>query len=509
MSSRGIEAMAEDSSPDNFLGESIATPGVEAENGQTASIADDVDNIPYAVANMEQDDMECGTTSGHILHTQTNKGIDKPSHGSVECDAVQPYAVRYEVNDVAAENGQTASIADDVDIIPYAVAYMERDDMACDTTSGDIHTQTGQFLQTQTAAPNSTNDVLTNPSSNDGNSSDVVNEERQHAPDALHPNPMYVPNVQHHVSCENYLQPAATLNATNFSPTRKAVSNTEKDEENHDRNIQKITFGERGNGPGKFNTISGVAVSADNEIFLTDHINNRVQVFSINGIYLRLFPTLTAVPGEATKIYPVSVAVDVNPGYLWVVGSRVPYHPHSHVVQYRRDGLPIKTFNVRFTSRFPHPSIAIDVRNNKVIVGEGHTIMMFQPNGSLVRSFEVFNKEVTHKRVGGVVSDMKGNILLTDSSTSIVNYSHSGERILEFGEDQLLVPKGMCVGLLGRIIVANKANNRVDMFTSRGEFVRTVANMKDPWGVAMGPDGQLVVTDIFNATIFPRHMVFP
>eukprot|EP00058_Branchiostoma_floridae_P001196 XP_002586684.1 hypothetical protein BRAFLDRAFT_105491 [Branchiostoma floridae] len=473
--------MAEDSSPDNILSESIATPGVEAENGQAVSIADDVDNIPCAVANMERDDMACGTTSGNIRHTQTNKGIDKPFHGSVECDVVQPYAVRYEVNDVAAENGQTASIADDVDIIPYAVAYMERDDMACDTTSsGDIHTQRGQFLQTKTAAPNSTNDVLTNPSSNDGNSSDVVNEERQHAPNALHPNPMYVPNAQHPVSCEN-----------------------------HDRNIQKITFGERGNGPGKFNTISGVAVSADNEIFLTDHINNRVQVFSINGTYLRLFPTLTAVPGEATKIYPVSVAVDVNPGYLWVVGSRVPYHPHSHVVQYRRDGLPIKTFNVRFTSRFPHLSIAIDVRNNKVIVGEGHTIMMFQPNGSLVRSFEVFNKEVTHKRVGGVVSDMKGDILLTDSFTSIVKYSHSGERILEFGEDQLLVPKGMCVGLLDRIIVANKANNRVDMFTSRGEFVRTVANMNDPWGVAMGPDGQLVVTDIFNATIFPRHMVFP
>eukprot|EP00058_Branchiostoma_floridae_P012300 XP_002597788.1 hypothetical protein BRAFLDRAFT_77308 [Branchiostoma floridae] len=413
--------MAEDSSPDNILSESIATPGVEAENGQRASIADDVDIIPYAVANMERDDMACGTTSGNIRHTQTNKGIDKPFHGSVECDVVQPYAVRYEVNDVAAENGQTASIADDVDIIPYAVAYMERDDMACDTTSsGDIHTQRGQFLQTKTAAPNSTNDVLTNPSSNDGNSSDVVNEERQHAPNALHPNPMYVPNAQHPVSCEN-----------------------------HDRNIQKITFGERGNGPGKFNTISGVAVSADNEIFL--------------------MIILTSGPSLQHKRY-----------------------------------LPAPLPNVNGST-----GIAIDVRNNKVIVGEGHTIMMFQPNGSLVRSFEVFNKEVTHKRVGGVVSDMKGDILLTDSFTSIVKYSHSGERILEFGEDQLLVPKGMCVGLLDRIIVANKANNRVDMFTSRGEFVRTVANMNDPWGVAMGPDGQLVVTDIFNATIFPRHMVFP
>eukprot|EP00058_Branchiostoma_floridae_P005199 XP_002590687.1 hypothetical protein BRAFLDRAFT_89488 [Branchiostoma floridae] len=488
---------------------------------------------------------------------------DESAVGPADCEVIQPYAVKYQKHgvsgndrpvrrtDVADATGQTANVAsDDVDIEPYAVAYMDQDDIA----SGDIHTQTRSPMQKPMAASNITNDVLSTPSSNGAKSSDNVSEERQHVQNALHPNPMYVPNIQHPAAWECARRRTCLINvavavvlggcivggislwvfastnppettttvATTFTsvptdccssvPTPPAVSNSSQSTESYVRKLDNITFGGIGKEkePGKFTKIYGVAVSADSEIFVTDLFNNRVQVFSINGTYLRLFPT--AVPGENWRMYPFSVAIDVKPGCLWVVGGRVAYHPDAQVVQYRRDGHPINTFGIRFMSWSPHPSIAIDVRNNKVIVGEGHMIMVFQPNGSLVWGFEVFNKELTHKVVGGVVSDRERNILLTDSHRSIMKYNQFGEKILEFEirEDKLLAPKGICVDSLGRIIVANKAKYRVDMFTSRGEFVRTVANMKNPWGVAMGTDGQLVVTDPFGATvtIFPRHLVF-
>ncbi|XP_078575308.1 protein brain tumor-like [Branchiostoma floridae x Branchiostoma japonicum] len=278
--------------------------------------------------------------------------------------------------------------------------------------------------------------------------------------------------------------------------------------------MQAITFGERGREPGKFEINYGVAVSADNEIFVTDLFNRRVQIFSMNGTYLRLFPT--AVPGERRIMYPFSVAIDVEPGYLWVVGSRAPYHPDAHAIQYSQGGLPIEKFDLRFMNLNPHPSIAIDVRNNDVIVGEGDTMMMFQPNGSPFRSFEVLkNRKWSGEKIGGVVSDREGNILLTDSYKTVRVYNRFGDKILEFGnfgrdEDQLVVPHGVCVDQLGRIIVANWGKNRVDMFTSRGEFVRTVASIENPWGVTIGPEGQLVVTSAHETvTIFPRHVVFP
>ncbi|KAI8497184.1 hypothetical protein Bbelb_251330 [Branchiostoma belcheri] len=261
---------------------------------------------------------------------------------------------------------------------------------------------------------------------------------------------------------------------------------------------EKITFGGFGTQPGKFKSNSGVAVSADNEIFVTDRVNKRVQVFSIKGTFLRRFPTV--VPGESTRMCPISVAIDVGPSYLWVLGKR-------HVAQYSTNGQPIKKFDVSLKSVYP--VIAMDVRNNKIIVGDGDTIMMFDPNGSRLWSSWV-------RGIGGVTSDNEGNVLLTDRHKTIQKYNSAGVNIFEFGtsrKGQLNVPQpeGICLDTSGRIIVANFGNNRVDMFTSQGEFVRTIANIELAWAVAMGPCGELVVTSksINIVTIIPRHLVVP
>ncbi|KAI8493407.1 hypothetical protein Bbelb_288040 [Branchiostoma belcheri] len=275
---------------------------------------------------------------------------------------------------------------------------------------------------------------------------------------------------------------------------------------------EKITFGGYGKEPGKFRYNYGVAVSADNEIYMTDLKNKRVQVFSMNGTYLRLFPTV--VPGENMTMFPVSVALDVGPGYLWVLGKRRLYYSEGHVVQYSKNGHPIKKFEVSLGSF--HSVSAMDVRNNKVILGYEHTITMVDPNGSRFWSSNVS----TEYGIGGVTWDTEGNILLTDGYKTVQKYNQSGVKIFEFGtygkaKGQLPHPRGICLDSYGRIIVTNSMskNNRVDMFTRQGEFVRTIADIKGPWGVAMGPCGELVVTSpskfTYTATIFPRHMVLP
>ncbi|KAI8506312.1 hypothetical protein Bbelb_157390 [Branchiostoma belcheri] len=294
---------------------------------------------------------------------------------------------------------------------------------------------------------------------------------------------------------------------------------------------EKITFGGRGrDAAGKFLSISGVAVSADSEIFVTDFGNQLVQVFSMNGAYLRLFPT--RVPGESRKMqrmHPSSVAFDVDPGYLWVLGSVATrhgggdsgtIHGYMYVVQYSTEGQPRKKFNPWFTTlsrddRIRKPGvIAMDTRNNQVIVGEGDTIRLFHRNGTLYRCFKGLNNYKARRTgIGGIALDKKGNILLTDGHESIKTYSPSGVKICEFGtiggaKGRLRFPVGVCVDTSGHIIVANSGHNRVDMFTSQGEFVRTIVGMKKPGAIAMGPDGQLVVTCTDTVTIFPRRMVF-
>ncbi|KAI8514749.1 hypothetical protein Bbelb_073400 [Branchiostoma belcheri] len=285
--------------------------------------------------------------------------------------------------------------------------------------------------------------------------------------------------------------------------------------ESADRKLEKIiTIGGDGN---KEPTVMayGVAVSADNEIFVTT--SSGVRVFSINGNYLRHF--YTALPGKNIFIMPYDVAIGIEPGHLWVVGVIVKsgaYIGNVQVVTYSRRGQAMKTFDVGFTRPFSQPSIAIDVRNNKIIVGQGKTVKMFDPDGSLYRSFKASSGS-ERGVIGGLTSDSEGNILLTllRSHKAVEMYSHSGVKIFEFAErgvGQLKYFKGICRDKLGNIFVADNENNRVDMFTSRGKFIRTFANIKDPSGIAMGPDGEMVVTTSGSpstVTIFPRHMILP
>ncbi|XP_019646132.1 PREDICTED: protein wech-like [Branchiostoma belcheri] len=269
---------------------------------------------------------------------------------------------------------------------------------------------------------------------------------------------------------------------------------------------EPVVFGEEGAAPGQIEDASGVAVSADNEIFIADVGNRRVQVFSMNGTFLRLFPT--KLPGgDDQAMYPTDVDID-GEGRIWVVGKdNVESIGAVRVVQYGTDGLPLTTFDVK--RRDWYPAIAVNARRNRIMVVARGKLFKFKPDGSL----ESFGKK-EDTGLEKITSDGDGNILATDVNLPGVQmYDHTGRSLHSFrtasvdGGD----PVGICVDPQGRIMVADSDNGRVDMFTSRGEFVRMVVNVTDPWAIALAPGGQLVVTAAYDfiVTIFPPWMVYP
>jgi DNA-binding beta-propeller fold protein YncE len=46
-----------------------------------------------------------------------------------------------------------------------------------------------------------------------------------------------------------------------------------------------LTWGSRGTGPGEFNTPHGIAIDAQNNVYIADRENNRIQVFDTNGTF--------------------------------------------------------------------------------------------------------------------------------------------------------------------------------------------------------------------------------
>ncbi|XP_066279735.1 tripartite motif-containing protein 2-like [Branchiostoma lanceolatum] len=286
-------------------------------------------------------------------------------------------------------------------------------------------------------------------------------------------------------------------------------SSQERSSRSVDSDPEKITFGGKGRGPGKFEQARGVAVSRDNEIFVADEGNKRVQVFSMNGAFLRLFPAV--VPGvNGQTMHPNDVAID-GEEYVWVAGSNDSNRDHGYVVKYSREGQPElnHTYMLRNMEGNP-PSIAFDAVNNKVIAGANSAINIFSPDVSSAVGVKVFNKR--KRIVMFITSDNEGNRFVTEARFGKVHvFNQDGHRLFRFWHFGKLEGKGIIADNSGHLIIANVLNNRVDMFTNRGEFVRTVVEVESPWGIALGPGGQLVVTNLKDhiVTIFPHHMVFP
>jgi hypothetical protein len=60
------------------------------------------------------------------------------------------------------------------------------------------------------------------------------------------------------------------------------------------------SWGEPGNGPGQFQTVHAIAIDSNDNIYIGDRSNRRVQVFDTEGKFLRMF-TVDVPPAPGTK----------------------------------------------------------------------------------------------------------------------------------------------------------------------------------------------------------------
>ncbi|XP_035657373.1 tripartite motif-containing protein 3-like [Branchiostoma floridae] len=264
---------------------------------------------------------------------------------------------------------------------------------------------------------------------------------------------------------------------------------------------QNVTFGGRGSGAGQFNGPYGVTVSDEGEIFVADKGNQRIQVFTLQGTFVRQFPTV--VSGEQ-KMVPRDVAMD-GVGSLWVVGRT--YQDAELAVQYNKHGRVLREFDLQKTGWMR--GVAVDARRNHILItqttGDGDNphgkVLVFRRDGTLVRTV---GQQQGMKYPWYITVDGEGNILVADWDNHCVYvYNVDGQFLFQFGgegsgEGQLKHPLGICTDRAGNIIVVDYdwGNSRVEMFDKTGKFLKHIAtDMEGPRAVAMAPQGQLVVTD--------------
>ncbi|XP_078700785.1 uncharacterized protein LOC144927313 [Branchiostoma floridae x Branchiostoma belcheri] len=275
----------------------------------------------------------------------------------------------------------------------------------------------------------------------------------------------------------------------------------------HCEEVKKnATFGGKGRGRGQFcYGVGGLAVSSTNEIFVADGFYERIQVFSMEGGFLRNFST--------GNMKPVSISTGRN-DTLWVVLNRA--YIKYDIRQYSKEGIVLAKFSPCRVSEIY--GIAWHKLSDRIIltISRSREVEIVWLTYSQRGTCKMNKLSATGSRTSifiqqAVTEDTKGNIYVIDRSGSrILKYGENGDQLSTFGSlgngaGNLNNPSGICVDSLGRVIVADTGNSRVEMFTAEGEHIRTIAYMQKPRHVATGGEGQLLVNQQNFVTIFPKY----
>lgn len=140
---------------------------------------------------------------------------------------------------------------------------------------------------------------------------------------------------------------------------------------------------------------------------------------------------------------------------------------------------------------------------------KGHQVHKFSPDGKLLMSLGkagvAGNDQYTFDQPNDVVVAKNGDIFVAEGhaekgANRIVKYDKNGKYIKEFGGTgrewgKLLVPHDLAMDSQGRLFVADRSNNRVQIFDQDGNFIDAWSQFGRPSGLYIDKNDVLYVAD--------------
>ena len=164
---------------------------------------------------------------------------------------------------------------------------------------------------------------------------------------------------------------------------------------------------------------------------------------------------------------------------------------------------------------FPH-GLALDREGNLYVVdgrgegGKGHQVSKFSPDGRLLMTLGqagvAGETHDTFNRPSDVAIAPNGDIFVADGHTGmdtnmrIVKFSRDGTYIKEWGHKgsapgELNGAHGIAFDSQGRLFVADRENNRLQIFDQEGNFIDAWTQFGTPSGLYITPNDELYVAD--------------
>ena len=264
-----------------------------------------------------------------------------------------------------------------------------------------------------------------------------------------------------------------------------------------------LSFGSKGSSVGMFRSPRGVAVNAKDEIAITDAWNNRVQIFSSDGNYLRHFGRQGNKNGELNNAR--GIAFHKN-GNIFVVDN-----DNARIQILNGEGEYISSFGGKgsLDSQFSNPlGLSVDSDGNIIVADAGNKLIkIFSPDGKFL--MKIGGQGIFTFPFHCVQCDRY--LIVSDSNEHCMKvYGRNGNFQYKFGKQgggdgEFNYPCCLSVSNAGHLLVCDTGNNRVQVFSLNGKFVgkfgtkgSNLGEVKSPWSVAVLSNGRIVVSDIDN-----------
>jgi hypothetical protein len=232
--------------------------------------------------------------------------------------------------------------------------------------------------------------------------------------------------------------------------------------------VVRSSFGSPGTGTGQFDHPMGVAIAANQDIWVADSGNHRIQVFDRNGVFRFAFGGLGTGPGRFRN--PAAIAIGAN-GAVCVADTgndRVQCFDGSGT--YRAQWGATGSRHGRFQSP---AGIAVDSSGNVFVVDSGNDrVEVFDRSGLYLFHFGSTGAGPGQLRQPSAIAfASNGDVLVADSGNGRVErFGPLGDYRGNFGGSDLQTPVGLGVGAGGTIAVFDTGGHRLVQFDSGGAY---------------------------------------
>lgn len=227
----------------------------------------------------------------------------------------------------------------------------------------------------------------------------------------------------------------------------------------------------------------------DEKVIVTDMVNNKLQIFDKYGRPCQSYAREDMSEPWSTVITPQGhIAVTCRKRKCVLVLSS-------------EDGSLLNSFG---QLNLCCPSgLVLDENGNFIVTDiKLQKIFWFTPKGKLIDEM-LFSSNFLNEPRYATISSL-GQLIVSDSGNHCIRiFDKSGRVCTSFGsfgrnDGQFRFPYGVCTDASGNIIVADRYNDRVSLFTKRGDFVNHIVTANQgiyrPQGVALSSDLKLYIT---------------